>query len=130
GLISVDQNPTIDSKEPLYLDGLKYADLITYKQASGSIVAFTYPDELLRYEGVSTTETYGVLVGGQPVTDVFYLAYETLIANDVDGIEHGKKIHLLYNVSITPQASAYVSVSEDIDPTNFTWEYDTIPLVG
>lgn len=127
GLVSIERNPTVETKEPLYLDGIKYGDTVTYKQTVGTINAYTYPDELLLYEGIETSPG-GVMVGDQPSNELFWLSYETRVGNDINGVYYGKKIHLLYNVSVTPQVNETVSISEEIEPTTFSWGFDTIPM--
>lgn len=127
GLISVDRNPFIESKEPLYLDGIKYGDKTLYQPLNGTISAYTYPEELLEYEGLLHTYN-GMYFNEQPSNKVFGLSYRTRIGNDVDGIDHGYKLHLVYNVSVIPGNFESETLGEEIDPTQFSWAYSTIPI--
>ena len=127
GLTSVNRNPFIASKDPLYLDGIKYGDKTIYQPLSGTISAYTYPEALLEYQGLLHTFN-GMYFNEQPTNKVFGLSYRTKIGNDLDGLEHGYKLHLVYNVSVVPDGEEYNTFSEDIDPTLFSWGYSTIPV--
>jgi hypothetical protein len=127
GLTSVNRDPFIASKDPLYLDGIKYGEKIIYQPLSGTITAYTYPDELLEFEGLLHTFN-GMYFNEQPANGSFGLCYRTKIGNDLDGIDHGYKLHLVYNVSVVPNNTEFNSISEDVDPTQFSWLYSTTPI--
>lgn len=127
GLTSVDRDPFIASIDPLYLDGVKYADKKAYQPLSGTISAYTYPDELLEFQGLLHVFN-GMYFNEQPTNKTFGLSYRTRIGNDLEGIDHGYKLHLVYNVSVVPSNSEYETLSEDVDPTLFSWGYSTIPV--
>jgi hypothetical protein len=127
GLTAVNRDPFIASKDPLYLDGLKYGEKVVYQPLSGTITAYTYPDELLAYQGVLHTHN-GMYFNEQPANGAFGLSYRTKIGNDLDGIDHGYKLHLVYNVSVIPDPLEFSSISEDADPSEFSWAYSTTPI--
>lgn len=129
GLLSVDISPTIESREPIYIDGVKFSELTSYKEITGTISAYTYPDRLLQHEGFIETSTQGVLIGGQPANDSFNLVYQTQIGNDIDGIDHGFKLHFLYDVTITPEDRSYSTIGEEQEPIAFSWTFQTTPMV-
>jgi hypothetical protein len=127
GLTSVERNPFIASKDPLYLDGIKYGDNTIYRPLDGTITALTYPDELLEYQGLLHTFN-GMYFNEQPTTASFGLTYRTLIGNDLDGIGHGYKLHLVYNVSVVPDSFSFESLSDSPEPSDFSWAYSTVPI--
>jgi hypothetical protein len=123
GLISVEQKNN-DSLEPLYYDGLKYADLVVLGNFEGSIKAFTYPDEFLECEGVSQSET-GFYLTAQPKKR-FGMSYKTAVHND-EGPNTGYKLHLLWNILAIPSDKVYETLSLDSEPTEFEWDISAIP---
>lgn len=127
GLTNVDMNSTIESKIPLYLDGVKYGTKTVLREHTGELSAYTYPDELLVFEGLQSV-TLGMFYDEQPTSKTFNLTYRTTIGNDVDGVSLGYKIHLLYNVSIVPTSRSFATISQDLDPDVFTWEYSATPI--
>lgn len=122
GLTAVEEENT-DSVEPLYFDGLKYADLVTLGDFQGRMRAFTYPDEFVEYEGVVDWKD-GFGLADQPKTR-FGLSYRTEINNDLN--EQAYKIHLLYNVLAIPSTKVYQTLSLDVDPADFEWEISALP---
>lgn len=124
GLISVDDNSE-DTVEPVYFDGVKVNDVLTSGDFSGTLRAYTYPDEFLQYEGILEYQQ-GFFFDRQP-HGMFGLSFRTNVGNDVDGTEHGYKIHLLYNVTAVPQQKTYKSLSLDVEPIEFEWNITAIP---
>lgn len=118
GLTSMTENRTRDVKE-YYIDGVKYLDHFVPGCFSGKLQAFTYPDEL---ETVLGTAEFvpGVFVHDQP-TSLFHLSYRTRIGNDVDGPDHGYKLHILYNLQATPDDATFSTIGEAVDPQQFSW---------
>lgn len=123
GLASVEEeNDT--SLDPVYFDGLKYADVVTLGDFQGKMKAYTYPDEFLPYEGVDSWRS-GFYLADQPNAR-FGLTYRTEI-NDDTGPSVGYKIHVLYNLLAIPSTKTYETLSLDSDPTDFEWDISAIP---
>jgi len=124
GLTSV--NETVDdATTPVYFDGVKYQDVQSTGDFAATLTAFTYPDEFLEYEGVVDLGN-GVFVDGQN-SKSFGLSYRTYIANDVNGTDHGYKIHILYNLTATPNAVNYSTLTSADNPIPFSWTLTGIP---
>lgn len=123
GLISV-ESASVDEVDPLYLDGVKYTDIVTLGDYEGTITAFTYPDEFLPYEGIWTSQD-GVFLAHQPKSR-FGLSYRTEVSNDL-GQSIGYKIHLLYNLLAVPADKKYETLSLDTEPGEFEWDVTAIP---
>lgn len=105
GLTSVterDDSSVIES----YVDGRKLRQKTEPGSFSASLQAFTYPNEFSEHEK-------------------FSLSYRTLIGNDIEGLEHGYKIHLVYNASVAPSSADYQTINEEISPMLFEWPIET-----
>src|SRR4051794_15075031 len=64
GLISVEDSSS-DEVEPIFFDGLKINDVLTPGDFTGTLKAYTYPDEFLQYEGIAAYHE-GVYLTHQP----------------------------------------------------------------
>jgi hypothetical protein len=124
GLTSIEENVS-NAVQPIYFDGIKFNDIVTNGDFSGILRAWTYPDEFLPYEGIME-EQAGFFVTDQPVSR-FGLSYQTKIGNDIDGLEHGYKIHLLYGLTALPSQKTYQTLSQSISPVEFEWAVTGIP---
>jgi hypothetical protein len=126
GLVSVTRDPFIRSREQLFLDGQVYGHQTVYGGHSGSITAYTYPDILLPFLGYED-KNLGVFFDDQPSEFNFNLSYRTKIGNDLEGLDKGYKIHLLYNVSLVPDAVESNTIDSSAEPDLFGWSYSCIP---
>lgn len=130
GLTAVNQTPSGAEPNDLWADNMKYATLRSAEQFGATVEAFTYPEEFGVCDGTAALAT-GVYMGGQS-RQAFGLSYRTLIGNDVQGTDHGYKIHLVYNATVNPSERNYETVNEDPDATPFSWELTTtgVPVDG
>lgn len=124
GLVSVTENLAREVKS-YYTDGVKYLDHQVIDAFSGTLQAYTYPDELDALTGVPAFAP-GVFIHDQR-SKAFSLSYRTKVGNDVDGIDHGYKLHLLYNVLATPSNAQFKSLSQEMDPQLFEWALHAVP---
>jgi len=126
GLTAVTESPSGAEASPQYADNIKYLNLISYEEFGGTIEAFTYPNEFALCDGTAQPET-GVFVG-QQARKTFGLAYRSKIGNDVDGQDHGYKLHLIYGAIAAPSEKAYATVNDSPEPITFSWELTTTPV--
>ena len=126
GLSSVKQQN--DGAEPtdIFANDKKYLSLYSQENARGSIDAYTYPEEFEVCDG-SATVAPGVHVGQQQ-RRAFGLAYSTVVGNDTQGNAYGKKIHILYNVRVSPAGRDYETINDTPAALTMTWEYQTTPV--
>lgn len=124
GLLAVNEDSPANDAAAVYFDGIKYADVLALGEFSGSLRAFTYPDEFLEFEGVLEVNN-GLFVTNQHLNR-FGLSYRTRIGNDQD-VDKGYKIHILYNLLATPAQKAYETQAEDISAMEFEWTITSIP---
>jgi hypothetical protein len=129
GLTSIEETGN-DTLTSYYLDGVKYLDTLTPGDFTGKLKAFTYPVEFDQVQGV-ITPTPGLNYYDQP-SKSFNLSYRTKIGNDIDGIEHSYKIHLLYNLVANPDTFGFDSLKgQQVQPIEFAWTIvGTPPKVG
>ena len=58
----------------------------------------------------------------------FNLSYRTRIGNDVEGTEHGYKIHILYNVIANPDIYSFETFKDSgVQPIEFGWTLTGTP---
>lgn len=124
GLLAVNEDSPTNDAAAVYFDGIKYADVLALGEFSGSLRAFTYPDEFLEFEGVIEVNN-GLYVTNQQPTR-FGLSYRTKVGNDLDG-DAGYKIHILYNLLATPSQKGYETQAADITAMEFEWSITSIP---
>lgn len=104
GLISVEE--AYDSEEQIrYLDGVKLQGLQTPSEFSGNIQAYTYPD------------AFEDLLARHQFRPSFGMSYRTQTAD-------AYKIHLVYNVLVTPTVITHVQGEADA----FSWSFTTLPM--
>jgi len=126
GLTTVTESPTGAEPSPQYADNIKYLNLISTEEFGGTIEAFTYPDEFAQCDG-SAEPSPGVMVGQQG-RKAFGLAYRTRVGNDVDGTDHGYKIHLIYGAQAAPSEKAYATINDSPEAISFSWDITTTPV--
>lgn len=124
GLTGVEES-TARTSTSYYQDGIKYLEHVIPGDFAGTLKAYTYPDEFETVQGVAA-DGHGVYVHDQKPTP-FGLSYRTLLGNDVDGLDRGYRIHLLYNLLATPANTAYSSLSESPSPIEFQWGLSATP---
>jgi hypothetical protein len=67
----------------------------------------------------------GLLITQQPRRS-FSFSYRTKIGNDVDGIDHAYKIHLVYNALAAPSERAYSTLNEGAEAPTRSWQVTTL----
>lgn len=125
GLISIEEQVSGGETEAYYFDGIKYFDDVAVEDFQASLRAFTYPDEFAACEG-STTIVPGFVAEYQ-TRQTFGLAWRTRAGNDVDGVEHGSQIHIVYNATAAPSSKAYETLSDSPTPVEFEWTINAVP---
>lgn len=124
GLISISENNG-NTVENSYFDGVKFNDLVTLGEFSGSVKAFTYPEEFFECEGFQEDER-GMFFSGQPPKR-FHLCYRTKVGSYTNGTEEGYKLHMLYNLTAIPAEKTRQTLGLEIEPSEFEWSISAIP---
>lgn len=126
GLTTVTESPSGAESTAQYADNIKYLNLVSAEIFGATIEAFTYPPEFGQCDGTAEPEP-GVAVGQQG-RKVFGLSYRTQIGNDIDGSDHGYRLHLVYGAQASPSEKAYATINDSPEAIAFSWEIATTPV--
>lgn len=126
GLTAVTESPSGADVNDIYADNMKYLGLVGAEKFGATVEAYTYPDEFAECDG-SVELVKGATIGQQN-RKVFGMVYRTVIGNDIDGNEHGYKLHLIYGATAAPSEKAYNTINEDPEAITFSWELSTTPV--
>jgi hypothetical protein len=125
GLVGVTESPSGGEPNNQYADNIKYLTLRSAEEFNATIEAFTFPDEFAVFDGQAQPQP-GVFLG-QQARSSFGLSYRTKVGNDVDGVDHGYKLHLLYGCSVSPSEKGYQTINDSPEAVTFSWELTTEP---
>jgi hypothetical protein len=126
GLTTVTESPSGADPNPQFADNIKYLNITSAEEFGGTIEAFTYPEEFGQCDGTALPAP-GVAVGQQG-RKMFGLCYRTKVGNDVDGVDHGFKLHLIYGAQASPSEKAYATINDSPAAINFSWAITTTPV--
>jgi hypothetical protein len=126
GLTTVTESPSGAEPSAQYADNIKYLNLVSAEEFGATIEAFTYPDEFAQCDG-SFAPAEGVSIGQQGRKQ-FGLSFRTRLGNDVDGTDHGYKLHLVYGCLAAPSEKAYATINDSPEAITFSWDVTTTPV--
>ena len=126
GVTSVPESPSGAEATDLYADDAKYLSLLSAETFGCTVEAYTYPEEFEACDGTAQL-TPGVTIG-QQARSVFGLCYRTTVGNDVDGNDHGYKLHIIYGCKATPSEKSYSSINDSPEAITFSWTVNTTPV--
>lgn len=127
GLTAVTDSPSGAEATPLYANNGKYLNLLSAEEFAFTIEAYMYPDEFAECNGEASLAT-GVAITQQK-RKLFGMSYRSLVGNDVDGDDHGYKLHLVYGAMAAPSEMAHNTVNDSPEATTMSWECSTTPVV-
>lgn len=127
GLVSVDTDSGDSDVTPLY-SGDVLIDLVSsYDEVSGTITAYTYPDEFEPCIG-SMEIISGIFLQQQDKAR-FGLCYRSGIGNDVNE-EAGYRLHLIYNCELSNNSRSRSTINDSLELEELEFEFKTIPAVS
>ena len=126
GITAINESPSGAEPNNMYADNIKYLVLVGAEDFGLTIEAYTYPDEWEECDG--SAEIAPGVMAGQQTRKVFGLSYRTKVGNDVDGQDHGYKLHLVYGGLASPSERGYQTVNDSPEPINPSWEVTTTPV--
>lgn len=124
GLIDIEEGSNSELRS-FYLDGVKFLESLSPGDFIGKLKAFTYPDEFDTVNGMVSVAP-GLTYHEQPHKS-FNLSYRTRVGNDLEGTDHGYKIHVLYNVLANPDVIAFASADASAQVIEFVWSLTGTP---
>jgi hypothetical protein len=119
GLASVDETPSGGDPKSFYLDGVMYLMYSAREEFSATISAYYSPREFDACEGIK--EIHPGLYTTQQRRKSFGFSYRTRIGNDVDGTDHGYKIHIVYNALAAVADRKHGTLKENTDVSLLSW---------
>lgn len=126
GLTGIEDSSNSELKS-FYLDGVKYLENLSPGDFVGKLKAFTYPDEFDSVNGIVEAAPGLAYYDQQPMS--FNLSYRTKIGNDLEGVEHAYKIHILYNILANPESHSFGTLQNSaVQPIEFGWTLTGTPL--
>ena len=127
GLSTITESPEGAEPSDIWADNIKYATLRSTETFSGTIEAYTYPDEFNACNGEATLVEGATI--GQQSRATFGLCYRTEIGSDTasDGTA-GYKLHFLYGLTASPSEKAYASINDSPEAIAFSWEVSSTPV--
>lgn len=127
GLTGVDENPDGGDINEVWADNIKYATFQTPENHKGNIKAYMFPDEFYPCNGMASPAGMPGLVYGGQTRKSFGFCYRTEIGTDSDE-SAGYKLHLVYNSKVQPSSRSHATKSENIDPEEMSWDYNSTPV--
>lgn len=129
GLTAVNSNPGGAEANELWADNIKYAVLRSAETYGGTIECYTYPDSFKQNNGEAdlVAGVPGIVASGQK-RKAFGFSYRTKVGNEVDGLDLGYKIHLVYNATTNPSEKAYSTINDSPDAITMSFEFETTPI--
>ena len=124
GLISVNERREGGDQNKIYADDLPYASITTFEKFTGTITAFSYPNDFGLCDG-SFSIIPGLSISSQKRSG-FALCYRTTIGSDTKGTSEGYKLHLIYNARCSPTEKKYVTKNNESEIIKFSWDFTTI----
>ena len=125
GLTAVSESPEGGEPRPYYADGYKYLNVAAAEEFKATLSAFTSPHEFGQCDG--TIGIHNGLFATQQPRKPFNLSYRTMVGNDIQGADHGYKIHLVYNALAAPSTRENKSMGDSVSPTALSWDITTTP---
>lgn len=124
GVTSIAENSSGGESLSYYLDGYKYLTLLSSEEFSGTITAYSAPQQFNKCDGTSAVGN-GLFITQQRRKS-FNLSYRTLVGNDSDGLDYGYKIHIVYGALASPTSRDNRSVNTSPDPNSLSWQFSTV----
>lgn len=123
GLTSVNEAPTGGEPSAFYADNQKYLELMSEEEFAATIGCYTYPDEFKPCIG--ETELAPGITVAQQNHKMFGFSYTTKIVNDTNGLDHGFKIHLVYNALAGVSARDHTTMNESPEFEEISYDITT-----
>ena len=125
GLTTVTQSPSGAESNKQYADNIPYLNLKSAEEFGATVEAFTYPEKFALCDGTAVIN--GVEIS-QQARRSFGMSYRSLVGNDVEGTDHGYKLHLIYGADANPSEKAHNTVNDSPEAITFSWELTTTPV--
>ena len=126
GITAFNIQPQGGEANKYYADDIHYLTLYSAETTDFTVEAYTYPDEFKACNG-ETSLTKGVVIG-QQTRKAFGAAFVTLVGNDTELQDHGKKLTLVYGCRVSPSEKGHSTINENLEPGTMSWSGTTTPI--
>ena len=124
GLTAVNHSPEGAEANDTYADNIKYLTLRSAENFKYTIEALYSPEEFDACDG--TLEPVPGVMVGQQARKMFGFCHRSNIGSDVDGNDHGFKLHLIWGCTADPSEHNYETINDSPEPANLSWEISTV----
>ena len=129
GLVSVVEKFDGGDVSSYWFDGKKYYVDVAPEDFQGTIAAYSYPREFAKYDGVlEVPDVPGLMASQQSRETGFGLSYRTGIGNDLENLDHGYRLHLIFNATASPIEKTHQTLTSSTDASNFEWTFNACPI--
>ena len=126
GFTNVNESPEGGDAQDFYADNIKYGSLRGAENFGGTIECYMYPDEWKECDG--RKELLPGVTIAQQNRKAFGLCYRSLIGNDTELLDHGYRLHLVYNASASPSEVSRSTINDSPEAGTFSYEFKTTPV--
>lgn len=127
GLTAVNKTPSGAEDNKLYADNMQYLNIKSAETLGLTIECYMYPDEWEECNGESYLST-GVRIGQQR-RNTFGFCYRNMLGNDTEREDYGYELNLVYGCSSSPSEQNSSTINESPEPSTFSYEITTTPVV-
>ncbi len=126
GLTNVNESPSGADNNKFYADNIEYGAIRAAEEFGGTIECYMYPDEFKECNG--EMEIVPGVTGNLQTRKPFGFSYRTKIGNDLEGIDFGEKIHLVYGATVSPSEKSHQTINDSPDAETMSFEFETTPV--
>lgn len=134
GVSGFTDNPSGADEQASYADNIKYISMRGAENYGGTIKCFWYPENFKKCLGKKSpvASTGGAPIKGitvsQQARESFGFAVTTQVGNDVDGVDKGETLHIVWNATTSPSSKDYSSLNESPSPSELSFEFTANPI--
>jgi hypothetical protein len=125
GLKNVNQKQSGGDAKPRFMNGVKVGNRMSPEQFEATLEAFTYPEVFERCDGTYLAQN-GMRLKQQRRIG-FGMSYRSKVGNDLAGIDHAYKIHVVYNLKAEPSDRNHNTLTADAEAMSFSWNLSARP---
>lgn len=126
GITAFNVQPQGGEANKYYADDIHYITVYSAETADFTIEAYTYPDEFKACNGEASL-VKGVVIG-QQTRKAFGAAFVSLVGNDTELQDYGKKLTLVYGCRVSPSEKPHSTINENLEPGTMSWSGTTTPI--
>ena len=128
GVISITDDKTNNQIQESHIDGYNYLNTISGSMYRCNISCYDYPEILNNNRELILGGSFTIDVPNQNYS-LFGLAYKTNIGNQLEQDDYGYKIHIIYNLILTPGNITNVTITNTKTPVIFNFKGLASPVI-